>query len=241
MLARTLKLVLDTILPPRCLGCNEQVGEQGALCSECWSELKFLGSPCCATCGQPFAYTIGEGAKCAACMAKTPHYDAARAVFRYDDASRKLITGFKYADRTHGAASYANWLARAGSELIAKSDVIAPVPLHWRRLFSRRYNQAALLSAALAKQAGLPHIPDLMHRVKHTPPQASLSRNARKKNVRGAFAIAEKNKAEVKDRRVLLIDDVTTTGATIEACARALKKVGASEVFVLTLAKTVVE
>lgn len=236
-----LTALLDIVLPPRCLACNEQVGEQGALCGECWNGLQFLGSPCCDSCGQPFQYDIGNGAKCAGCMAKAPSYDKARAAFRYDDASGKLITAFKYSDRTHGANAYAAWLARAGRELIEKSDMLVPVPLHRYRLFTRRYNQAALLSASLRKQCGLPHMPDLMRRVRHTKPQASLTRKERRRNVRGAFIVAPKHADTVRGKSVLLIDDVTTTGATVEACAKALKKAGAAQVFVLTLAKTVVE
>ncbi len=158
---------------------------------------------------------------------------------RYDEASRGLVLGFKHADRTDGAPAYGAWLARAGAELIAEADLIAPVPLHWMRLFARRYNQAALLARALARRAGRPVAADLLLRRRHTPSQGRLSPAQRRRNVAGAFAVKPSRRPLLEGRRVLLVDDVLTTGATASACARTLRRDGARAVDVLVLARVV--
>ena len=237
-LGRLAVRALDVILPPRCLSCGATVGEQGTLCADCWAEIAFLAPPCCARCGFPFEVAVEEGQICAACRARPPVFDRARAVLRYDSASRGMLLAFKHADRTDLTPSFGRWLARAGAELLAEADLVAPVPLHWTRLFSRRYNQAALLALAVARQAGKPFCGDLLLRRKRTKPQ-SAGLASRTRNVAGAFAVAARRRKLVEDRRLLLIDDVRTTGATLEACARALKASGAASVDVLTLAMVV--
>jgi len=230
---------LDAVLPPRCLRCGVTVEAVGALCAACWGTMAFLGPPCCACCGYPFEFDPGPGALCGACTRAHPAYGRARAVLRYDDASRELILAFKHADRTDGAPAYGAWLARAGGELLADAELIAPVPLHWSRLFARRYNQAALLAWALGRQSGIPVLPDLLHRRRRTPSQGRLSATARRRNVAGAFSVRLPRRPEIAGRRVLLVDDVLTTGATAEACARVLLREGAAAVDVLTLARVV--
>ncbi len=233
------RLVLDALLPPRCLGCGALVEEPGTLCGRCWQGIVFLAPPCCTACGHPFEYALPDGTLCAACMWRRPAYDRARAVFRYDQASRQLILGFKHGDRTHGAPAFARWLARAGTETLCDAAVIAPVPLHRWRLFRRRYNQSALLAQALGRLTGVHVLPDLLVRRRNTRSQGRLNPPARRRNVRGAFALRPAAAAQVDGRRVLLIDDVLTTGATVEACARALRRGGAAAVDVLTLARVV--
>jgi len=229
---------LDLLLPPQCLSCRQVVAAPGTLCGVCFATLRFLSAPCCAACGIPFEFDLGGAdALCGACIRARPSYDRARAVFRYDDASRGLILAFKHGDRIDAAPAYARWLARAGHALIADADLIAPVPLHWTRLFHRRYNQSALLTNALARLAGLPAAPDLLRRRRRTPSQGGLGRAERVRNVRGAFAV--RTGRPVAGKRILLIDDVLTTGATVEACATALRKAGAASVDVLTLARVV--
>ncbi len=232
-------LLLDALLPPRCLACASPVERLGALCPDCWQRADFIAPPFCACCGYPFAYDPGSGALCGLCAGEPPAYRRARGVLRYNDASKRLILGFKHGDRTEGAKPYAQWLARAGAELLEDADLLAPVPLHRRRLFARRYNQAALLCHALGELSGLAVLADLMVRRRNTPPQGRLSRAARRRNVAGAFAVTPARLAALQGRRVLLVDDVMTTGATVQACARTLLRQGAAAVDVLVLARVV--
>ena len=162
-------------------------------------------------------------------------------MLRYDDSSRGLILAFKHADRTHAAPAFGRWMARAGAGLLAEGSVVVPVPLHWTRLFRRRYNQAALLALALAREAGLRAAPDLLIRRRATPSQGRLGAVARRRNVAGAFAVRPGRRNLIDGRRVLLVDDVFTTGATADACARALKRAGADAVDVLVLGRVVRE
>ncbi len=238
-LRRVAELALDAVLPPRCLKCGATVEAPGALCPPCWGTIRFLGPPHCACCGLPFEFDLGEGALCPACLRERPPYERARAVFRYDAQSRGLVLAFKHADRTDAAPAFARWLARSGQALLDDAELIAPVPLHWLRLARRRYNQAALLANALAGQTGVPAVPDLLVRRRRTPSQGGLSARGRRRNVEGAFAVARRHAARVADRRVLLVDDVLTTGATAAACARALLRAGARAVDVLALAQVV--
>ena len=232
---------LDLLLPRQCLKCGAVVARDGALCAACWSEISFIAPPLCARCGYPFELEHGRGSDevCGACLREPPAFDRARAVFRYDHLSRPLILGFKHGDKTHGAPAFGAWLARAAGPMAAEADLVAPVPLHRWRLFRRRYNQAALLAQAFAATADLPCLPDLLTRVRATPSQGRLSRAGRRRNVRGAFAVSSRHRATAEGRRVLLVDDVMTTGATVEAAARCLGRAGAAAVDVLTLARVV--
>ncbi|HWA43538.1 MAG TPA: ComF family protein [Hypericibacter adhaerens] len=236
------RFALDALLPPRCLVCGATVGTAGALCADCWSRMTVLGPPCCAACGFPFEYgqdTEGDGTLCGACLRERPVYDRARAALRYDDASRGLIIAFKHADRTDAAPALGRWLAQAGAELLRDADLVAPVPLHRWRLFRRRYNQAALLATHAARAGGKRLCVDLLIRQRATPSQGRLGATQRRENVAGAFAVAARHRDAVRGRRVLLVDDVLTTGATAGACARALLAGGAQAVDLLTLARVV--
>ena len=238
-LRKSASWLLDAILPPRCLKCGEIVADLGSLCGRCWPELKFLGPPCCACCGLPFEFEMGEGSLCGACIADRPLYDRARAALTYDDASRDLILRFKHADRIDGAATFAGWMARAGAELVAGADVVAPVPLHRWRLVRRRYNQAAILANAIGHLRRKRVVPDLLVRRRATPSQGHLGRSQRHRNVAGAFALHPSRAQVAKGARILLVDDVLTTGATAEACARTLRNAGAKAVDLLVLARVV--
>jgi ComF family protein len=234
---RLSQLALNSLLPPRCLACGDTVEQPGALCAACWRGLDFLGPPLCAVCGLPFAFDMGPAAVCGACAGEKPAYDRARSVLRYDDGSRGLILGFKHADRTEGAPAYGAWLARAGAELLADTELIVPVPLHWRRLFRRRYNQSALLARALSRQTGIAWAPDALARIKPTPSQGGLGARERRLNVRGAFKVPPRRRPLVWGKRIVLIDDVLTTGATLDSAARALLRAGAAGVDALAIAR----
>lgn len=240
-LPRLARAALDGLLPPRCLACGTVVERSGALCAGCWHDVRFLGAPLCAACGLPFDYDGGAGPDettlCGACAREAPAFDRARAVLAYDDASRRLVLGFKHGDRTEATPAFAAWMARAGAELLDAVDLILPVPLHRRRLFTRRYNQAALIAHALGRRCGKAVRTDLLLRRRHTPSQGRLSAAARRDNVAGAFALAVGAAKTLEGRRVLLVDDVYTTGATVTACSKVLRRGGVAGVDVLVLAR----
>ncbi len=232
--------VVNAVLPPQCLACDVIVATPGSLCSQCWASAKFITAPQCHLCGVPFSFDFGAGALCGACSRERPQFDRARAVLRYDDLGRRLVVAFKHGDRTHGAPTFGRWLARVGSDLIADSDMIAPVPLHRLRLLRRRFNQSAMLAQAVCRSPTgqtLQFAPDLLQRRRHTPSQAGLNAVQRRRNVRNAFAVTRRRVAQLEGRRILLVDDVFTTGATVSECARVLRRAGASAVDVLTLAR----
>lgn len=237
--ARGARAALNFVLPPRCLSCRGRVEDQGTLCAECWKDLTLLEEPCCHRCGYPFHYRMPEDSLCPSCIQRLPAFERARAVFRYDDASRALVLAFKHSDEIHGAPVYGQWLARAGAALLADADLIAPVPLHPRRLLRRRYNQAGLLAQAAGRRAERPVAVDLLRRRRHTASQAQKSPSARRRNVQGAFAVRQRWKDRIQGKRVVLVDDVLTTGATVEECARVLCRAGAGAVDVLTLARVI--
>lgn len=235
---------LDLMLPPRCLGCGVEVAGDGTLCPACWQGIGFIAAPHCARCGLPFDYDpTGEGVGnliCGACIAHPPAFDRCRSVFAYDAGSRPLVLGFKHGDRTDCAPAFAQWLARAAAALLVEPDtLIAPVPLHRWRLLKRRYNQSALLALALGRLTGRTVIPDLLVRRRATESQGGLTAKGRARNVAGAFAPHPRWRDRVKGARVLLIDDVYTTGATVGECARVLRRAGARAVDVATLARVV--
>ena len=231
----------NAVLPPRCPATGEIVDRPGALAPAFWQQLTFIEPPCCDRCGLPFGVDLtgadDSAVLCAACMATPFSFERARAAVVYNDASRQLILGFKYGDRLHSITTFTPWLKRAGAALIADSDVIVPVPLHRKRLWLRRFNQSALLARALAQSCAIACLPAGLLRTRHTQPQKGLSRNARYKNVSGVFAANPRHAKNIAGKRVLLIDDVFTSGATLDACARALRGAGATQVHVLTLAR----
>ncbi len=233
----TMAAALDVVLPPRCLACGDMVAESGALCGDCWSDLTFLGDPCCLQCGYPFELDFGEPVRCGACLAKPPAYDRARAAFAYEDPIRSMVISLKHADRTDLVPGLARWLTRAAGPLIDDADLVTPVPLHPKRLRQRRFNQAAMLAQALSRSSGVPYASMLIRRRRDTRSQGHLSPEARRRNVEHAFRIDEPDK--VAGRRILLVDDVLTTGATLEACATNLKRAGAARVDAVTLARVI--
>jgi ComF family protein len=236
--ARGARGLLDLVLPPRCLRCGLSVDRHGRLCADCWRSLTFLGPPQCRLCGYPLPHALPEAPLCGECARAEPAYDRARAALRYDDGARRLILAFKHADRTDVAPAFGAWLARAGAEMLAEADLIAPVPLHRLRFLKRGYNQAAVLARALAQATGVPLVPDLLQRQRATPSQQGLSGRARLENVTaGAFRVHPWQRTRAESKAVVLIDDVLTTGATLDSAARALRRAGARAVDALAIAR----
>lgn len=232
-----LRPVLDFALPPRCPGCGAVTAEPHRFCLACWSDLVFLGDPCCARCALPFDYDAGADALCGACLAHPPRYDRLRAAVAYGDIPRAVALKLKYGGRPGIAETVARFMAR---HVAAESDAtLVPVPLHRWRIWRRGYNQAALIATALSRRSGLAARLDLIERVRRTPPLKGLNPRERRDALRGAFRVPARHKAEVKGRRFLLIDDVYTSGATANGCARALKRAGAAQVDVLAWARVV--
>ncbi|MEK7265329.1 MAG: ComF family protein [Pseudomonadota bacterium] len=238
-LSASISRLLDAITPPLCPVTNERVSAPGVISARAWSKLRFIDDPVCARCGAPFSHEVGDSAECAGCIAEPPDFDSARAAVIYDDESHGLIVSFKHADRTDLTPLLAQWLARAGAGLFRPGVLLVPAPLHRTRLFSRRYNQAALLALAAAKLTGAKAEPRALMRTRPTPSQKNLSPEARRRNVAGAFGVRADKAALISGAHVILIDDVLTTGATLSACARALKKAGAARVDALVLARVV--
>lgn len=232
-----LTAALDVLLPPRCAGTGEVVDTPGMISPAFWGELGFIEAPFCTACGTPFGFENALGMMCAACMEYEPDFDRARAPVVYNDASRQLILDFKHGDKMHFVHTFIPWMVRAGAELIEEADMIIPVPLHARRLWKRRYNQSAVLAEELGKRCGKQHLPDGLLRMRATVPQKGMSRKERRDNVKGAFAVNGRYLTALPGKNILLVDDVYTSGATLNECAKTLKKHGAAKVSVLTIAR----
>ena len=233
--------LVDLVLPPRCLACGVATADHDALCAVCWREIDFIEPPLCDRLGIPLPFPLeGEGQPVsAAALADPPAFDRARAVARYSGTMRRLIHDLKYRDRQIGLDLFARWLCHAGAPLIDDADLLVPVPLHVSRLWSRRFNQSALLAQRLSAISGLPCEPRLLTRIKRTRSQVGLTADQRSRNLMGAIAVAERRRGDLAGRSILLIDDVITTGATANACARALRKAGAARIDVLALGRVV--
>jgi ComF family protein len=231
--------VLDALLPPICPVTKTLVDAPGALSPEAWSGLQFIGDQVCAACGHPFDYAGLEGQLCAVCEARLPHVSRTRSALVYNDTSKALILALKNGGHTDGVARLADWMVNSGQALLHKDVCLVPVPLHMRRRIVRRFNQSALLGRAIAKKTGARFCPHYLDRHRHTPSQAGRNAKARKRNVAGAFGVSGRVRDTLKGRHIVLIDDVRTTGATLNACARPLLAAGCVQVDALTLARIV--
>lgn len=225
--------VLDLLLPPSSL--DGEPALSGGLTASAFSKITFLDDPVCDGCGLAMAYEQAE--RCPACQAKPKAFQRCRAACVYDEHSRELILKLKHADRTDLAGLFARWLSRASVELLAEGDVVVPVPVHRARMLARRYNQAAEIARPLARMAGLAYLPDALVRRRDTDSQGGKSASGRRRNVAAAFAVPEARRHRVVGRRIVLIDDVLTTGATAEGCARALLAAGAASVTLSVVAR----
>ena len=229
--------LMGFVYPPVCSGCGKMVGRSSALCPACWSTVCFIERPFCEITGLPFNHDRGEGWISPQAMANPPPYARARAAVYHDGVARKIVHGLKYSDRADLAAMMAAWMVRAGRDVVDDSDIIIAVPLHRGRMLARRYNQSAELARWLARLTGKPFVPGVMKRVRATRQQVGLGLKARQDNVRGAFLTDPEQAQRFLGLKVLLVDDVLTTGSTVEAATRCLLRAGAVQVNVLTFAR----
>lgn len=241
LFGRAGRSVREIILPAMCPACREPVEQGGGLCAACWSRLSFITPPLCERTGLPFAFDPGEAILSRAAMADPPAWDRARATVRFGDVARDLVHQLKYGDRLDLAPLISRFMWVAGEEMLKDADALVPVPLHWTRLWKRRFNQAAVLAQGVAKHANLPVELDVVKRVRRTPAQVGLDKADRRRNVDAAFMVPEEMRGRVHGRRLVLIDDVLTTGATLDALARVLSRAGAARVDVLVFARVVQE
>lgn len=235
----TTRLLADAVFPPRCPSCHAYVSAVGNFCAACFNSLKMIETPLCACCGVPFVVAMEAASLCPQCLDNNPEFELARAALVYDATSAPLVTALKFNDQWANLERYVAMMLRAGGDVLQGADMLVPVPLHWRRLLTRKFNQSALLAYGIAKRTGLPCAPEMLQRVIYTKPQMRMKRKERLKNVKRAFAVPATAQKMLQHKTVVLVDDVVTTGATVNACAKALKSAGAREVRVLALARTV--
>ena len=232
------RALADTVFPPRCVACPAPTDMAQQLCAACWSETHFITGTTCRRCGSPRKGDAGLEDTCERCLRHPPAWDRGAAALVYGGAGRRLVLALKHGDRLDTVGPLAGWMATAGRGLLAEADLLAPVPLHWTRLVRRRYNQSAELARRIGRLSGVRVVPDLLVRRRATPPQDG-GRDARAANQSGAVAHVPRH--PVAGRRVLLVDDVLTTGATLSGCAEALRAAGAAGVDVLVLARVAFE
>lgn len=231
------KKFIDLLIPFRCIKCGLILEGKESLCPSCWGLIPFITKPYCSCCGLPFEFEIDEGALCGACTHDLPSFATTRSVFAYTSESKDLILKFKHMDTLGSAPLFAKWMARSLPDL--KDPLCIPIPLHWTRLFMRTYNQAALLAQEIAKLKRWAYQHSYLIRKRRTASQGHLTKKERIKNVGTAFEVPETKKRHVQGRTILLVDDVYTTGATLNACTKALLKAGAGEVHAVTLGRVV--
>ncbi|MFN3260535.1 MAG: ComF family protein [Pikeienuella sp.] len=241
--ARAAETIARLVYPPACPACRAEIAEPGGLCPACWRDTIFINPPACNCCGAPMAFGPSEGLVCDACEHAPPAWARGVGAVVYEGAARRLILALKHGDRLDVAPLAARWMLAAqggaGGTLVKTADLIAPAPLHWKRMLKRKYNQSGEIARELARISGKDAALalDLLERTRSTQSQEGRNRRERRENVAGAFAVARRWRSRIAGRRVLLIDDVLTTGATLSGCAEACRAAGAADVNVLTFAR----
>lgn len=236
-LRNLLAAAVDAVYPPVCAGCGRMTGQHRGVCPACWATLRLIERPYCEVLGLPFSHDLGAGILSADAIANPPVFERLRSVTVHDGIAKSLVHGLKYRDRTDLAVMMAEWMIRASDGTVAACDAIVPVPLHAFRLWGRKFNQSAELARAIARSSDKPFLATALIRNRRTAQQVGLGASQREENVRGAFSVTEGGKAALFGKRIVLVDDVYTTGATVSAATRALKKAGVADVTVLTFAR----
>lgn len=231
------RMIIDLVMPPLCASCRIRVTDAASICPACWSTLSFIERPFCDKTATPFVIDPGPGVLSSEAHHRPPRWNRARAAVLYGGVAARLVHALKYSDRHEVAPLLARLMARAGADILSEADLLVPVPLHRWRLLSRGFNQAALLTERIGRLAGRPWAMDALLRRKDTPQQVGLTREARARNMAGAFAVPAARKSRISNRRIVLIDDVFTSGATLQAATRALKRAGAANVDILVFAR----
>lgn len=231
-----IKSLLNLLFPNKCIICDSY-SSQNKICGECWGNCSFITKPYCALCSYPFEYDNDENSICGHCIANKPKYDKAISVFKYDKYSKEIIHKFKYNDQLHILDYFIGLMLNMGKEVIYQSDVIIPVPMHKYKLLKRGYNQSALLAMKLSSKLKIKYLPQALIKTDNTIPQAELKKDDRIKNVKNSFKVNPKFQESLKGKSILLVDDVITTGATIDECCRTLRKAAPKNIFVLSIAK----
>lgn len=232
--------LMRLLYPPQCLSCDRQVVSDFGLCGQCWSETPFIFGLVCQSCGTPLpGEDPGYALECDACLERPRLWQGGRAALVYKGRGRGFVLSLKRGDRLDLPRSFAPWMLRAARPLLKPDTLIVPIPLHWRRLLERRYNQSALLSRALARLSGYEHCPDLLQRHRRTPSQEGHDKEARFQNLEGSMRLSRTGRRRAKGRHILLVDDVMTSGATFSAAAEACLAGGAAQISTLSLSRAV--
>lgn len=240
LLGSAINKLTSAILPYRCMICEEILGDTPGLCTKCWTNVRFIEKPFCSKCSMPFEYDMGDDGLCGRCIETEPKYNSARSLFVYDDHSKKMILKFKHGDAIHSGRVFADWIVTKYGEILAKGEVLVPVPIHWSRLLLRTYNQANVLAKAIHTQCPhLQYLPAGLQRIRRTQSQGNLSKEMRLANIKGSIVTPDAMISAIKNKRIILIDDVMTSGITVSECVKALKKAGAKSIDVLTLSMVV--